>query len=138
MNARLNWIAPARGVGGAQEPKRCECTTACGDDARVLKGLAAPCALHAKAHAVRITLANTTAALEGLRTYTEALCTAAQHLVNVLDRMEPEVEDADRATDEEWIAAKAATQAALAGLQASGLPAKGKEEPTRGGERHGR
>ncbi|MCZ8076029.1 MAG: hypothetical protein O9341_18070 [Paucibacter sp.] len=129
MNARLNWIAPARGAGvpKAAAAKRCECTTACGDDERVIKGLVPACALHAKAQALRVTLANTTATLEGLRTSTEALHAAAQHMVGVLDRMEPDVPEAERATDEDWIAGKARLVQALAGHQASGLPAKGKE-----------
>lgn len=131
MNARpLNWTAPKRGAGGAEAAKRCECTTACGDDERVLKGLVTPCALHAKAQALRVTLANTTATLQGLHTYTEALSIAAQHMVDVLNRMEPEVPEAERASDEDWIAGKARLIEALAGPQASGLAAKGKEGAT--------
>lgn len=133
MNARpLNWTAPKRGVGAAQAAtaaaaKRCECTTACGDDERVIKGLVTPCALHAKAQALRVTLANTTATLQGLREHTAELAAATLRLVALLDRMEPDAPETERATDADWIAAKDAAKAVLATRN---------YEPASGGQSH--
>ena len=124
----LGWIAPRGGAGGAaKRDARCECVNECGDDERVLKGLVKPCAFaaktRAKTHALRITLATLTATLAGTAGAGEALRVAAQTLVDVCDRMEPEVTHADRATDDELTAAVARVKAVLS----SGLAAKGIE-----------
>jgi hypothetical protein len=117
----LGWIAPHGGAGGATKKEAtCECIRECGDDERVMKDLVKPCALNAKTHALRVTVANLTATLAGAATAGEALRVAAQTLVDVCDRIEPEVPHADRATDDELTAAVAGVKEALS----SGLPAK--------------
>lgn len=117
----LGWKAPSQGAGGeAKAQARCECITECGDDERVLKGLVKPCALNAKAHALRVTVANLTATLGGVAESMNALRKVTETLVSVCERMEAEVPNDDRPTDSEYLAALAAAKEVLS----SGLPAK--------------
>jgi len=80
--------------------------TDCGEDPRLATGAARPCKRLLEHRALRAAAAGSRAMVV--------------ELVNLLDRMEPDVADADRASDEEWIELKARAKEYLA----SGLPAE--------------
>ncbi len=80
----------------------CKCAARCGDDDDVQAGRMLGCATwRAMRHPTALQ-----ARINNLRA-------ALASVLVLLDRMEPEVSEEDRATDEEWIAIKAAGQAAL-------------------------
>lgn len=81
----------------------CKCTSRCGDDADVTAGRVLGCARY---RAVR----NPNAQAERIVLLRGSLT----DLVGLLDRMEPEVAEADRASDDEWIALKARAKRVLA------------------------
>lgn len=80
----------------------CECTSQCGDDPKVQARAALGCAKYRA------------------RRNPDALAATCQRLraqllavVTLLDRMEPDVPEDQRASDEEWLETKAAAQVVL-------------------------
>lgn len=102
----------------------CECTARCGDDPRLAKGKALPCNERMRERQQTLALMRTNDLLMALGHASDVLAAledlqqlrrATQALVALMDRMEPDVPEAERGTDEEWIATKAAAVAALQG-----------------------
>lgn len=77
-------------------PKSCECTTRCGDDPNVAAGRVLGCQSYRQGR--------NPIHLQGVIVKLREQLAAVVHL---LDRMEPEVPEGERASDEEWIATKA-------------------------------
>ncbi len=88
------------------DKSQCQCTGRCGDDENVAAGRVLGCASY---RAQRNPAA--------LQQRVEQLRSQLLALVSLLDRMEPEVDEADRATDEEWIATKAEAKRVLEATQ---------------------
>lgn len=80
----------------------CQCTAACGDDPAVIAGRVLGCADYRAARNPALLLQRV-----------QALRASLQAMVDLLDRMEPEVEEPHRATDEEWLATKAQAKRTL-------------------------
>ena len=80
----------------------CECTTECGDDPKVQARAALGC------HRYRARRNP-----DRLGETINRLRASLQSVVTLLDRMEPEVAEADRASDDEWIQIKAAAKLVL-------------------------
>lgn len=81
----------------------CECASACGDDPNVKARRVLGCAKYrARSNPEQL------AAMNG------RLRESLQSVVTLLDRMEPDVAEDQRASDEEWIETKAAAKAVLA------------------------
>lgn len=83
--------------------KSCECTTACGDDPKVKGHVVLGCP---KYRARRNP--------DALATTNQRLRDSLQAVVTLLDRMEPDVAEDERASDDEWIETKAAAKVVLA------------------------
>lgn len=76
--------------------KGCECTSRCGDDPNVVAGRVLGCESYRRSR----NPAHLQAVIVKLRDQLAAV-------VHLLDRMEPEVPEEQRASDDEWIATKA-------------------------------
>lgn len=81
----------------------CKCATECGDDPDVMARRVLGC------HRYRARRDP-----DRLGETINRLRASLQSVVTLLDRMEPEVAEADRASDDEWIATKAAAKVVLA------------------------
>lgn len=89
--------------------KTCECTSRCGDDPNVAANRVLGCASYRASR----NPAELQGVLAQLRGDIQRLRTALQGVVTVMDGMEPDVPWEQRASDEDWDAAKATANTAL-------------------------
>ena len=83
--------------------RTCQCTSYCGDDEEVKAGRVLGCTTYRARHKP----ADLAAQVRRLRGNLQAL-------VELMDRMEPDVPEDERASDDEWIAIKAVAVQTLA------------------------
>lgn len=85
---------------------KCQCASRCGDDPEVTAGRVLGCVTHRMRRNP-----------DHLGALVERLSEQLRKLVDLLDRMEPEVPFENRATDEEWDAIKADAKRVLAEVE---------------------
>lgn len=93
---------------GRNSPARvaCACTGECGDDPNVQSGRVLGCTTYRAVRNPHL-----------LHDRAVLLRMQVQALVDLMDRLEPDVPECDRASDEEWVEAKAEAKRLLAALE---------------------
>lgn len=87
-------------------PARCACAGECGDDPSVQSGRILGCSAYRAIRNPRLLLDRAV-----------LLRMQVQALVDLMDRLEPDVAESDRASDEEWAETKAEAKRLLAAVE---------------------